>query len=70
MKRSNRREFIRISSYLGLGIACCGCRTSEITGRRQLMLMPEGQEIALGAMRFTIRFPASDFLRIPDYPKS
>lgn len=27
---------------------CCGCRTAPITGRKQLLLMPEDQEIALG----------------------
>ena len=35
-----------------LGIGACGCRATPITNRRQLMLVPEGQEISLGLQAY------------------
>jgi predicted Zn-dependent protease len=48
-----RRQFIQQTGILGLGaMFCCGCRTAPMTGRRQLIIMPEGQEISLGQQAF------------------
>lgn len=46
----DRRNWIRgaMAAWLG-GIAACGCKSAPMTGRRQLLLMPEGQELSLGA---------------------
>lgn len=35
-----------------LGLGACGCRSTPITGRRQLMLVPESQEISLGLQAY------------------
>lgn len=45
----DRREWIRgmMGAWLG-GIAMCGCKSAPMTGRKQLLLMPEGQEVSLG----------------------
>jgi predicted Zn-dependent protease len=51
----NRRQILRALSVLGVtgfGCAFCGCKTAPMTQRRQLILIPEGQEIALGAKAF------------------
>ncbi len=52
--RFNRRQSLR--AFAGLGIAACaghgGCRTAPITGRRQLLIMPETQELSLGQESF------------------
>jgi predicted Zn-dependent protease len=34
------------------GIASCGCRAAPITGRRQLLVVPESQEVSLGQQSF------------------
>lgn len=31
-----------------LGLSACGCRTTPITGRRQMLIVPETQEIGMG----------------------
>ncbi len=53
----DRREMLKRTSLAtlgmtGFGIGYCGCRTAPMTGRRQLMLVPEGKEITLGATAF------------------
>lgn len=51
----NRRQILSALSLLGVtGIGCafCGCKSAPFTDRRQLILIPEGQEIALGASAF------------------
>ncbi len=46
----NRRTALKTIGATGLGACLCGgCRTAPVTKRRQLMLMPEGQELALGS---------------------
>jgi predicted Zn-dependent protease len=53
MIQSDRRQFIKNTSSLALGtILYCGCKMAPITGRPQLMLMPEGQELSLGGQAF------------------
>lgn len=53
MLPSNRRQFIKSAGTLGMGaLFCCGCKSAPITKRPQLMLMPEGQELTLGAQAF------------------
>jgi predicted Zn-dependent protease len=46
-----RRRAIGQLLALGTG-CCCGCRTTPITGRKQLLLMPEQQEVAMGLSAF------------------
>ena len=48
----NRRRFLKFTGTLGLGALCCGCHSAPVTRRPQLILMPEGQEITLGAQAF------------------
>ena len=54
----NRREMLTNLGHLGLfGIAACscslsGCRSAPVTGRPQLILVPEGQEIQLGVQAY------------------
>ena len=44
MKEINRREFLWLSSMSAAGLLI-GCATNPVTGRQQLMLMSENQEI-------------------------
>lgn len=39
-----------IAGCVGLGV--CGCRSTPVTHRPQLMLMPEGQELSLGLQAY------------------
>ncbi len=50
----NRRQLLGAAGLGGIGIAAClgGCRAAPMTGRRQLILMPESQEISLGLQAF------------------
>ncbi len=49
----NRRDVLKQFAYLSGGLCVCGgCRTAPVTGRKQLILMPEGQEIALGSQAY------------------
>lgn len=43
----NRRDFLILMSSSALGATLGGCAVSPVTGQRQLMLLSEGQEIAL-----------------------
>jgi metalloendopeptidase OMA1, mitochondrial len=46
----DRRDWLKVTS---LGAGCClGCKSAPITGRRQLMLIPEQNEVAMGAQAF------------------
>ena len=52
----NRRQMIQTIGLFGItGIGCglCGCRSAPVTERRQLILVPESQELALGAQAFS-----------------
>jgi predicted Zn-dependent protease len=49
----NRRQCLRHLSIATLAsLAGCGCRSAPMTGRKQLLLMPEGQEVSMGAEAF------------------
>ena len=54
----NRRQILNAFGALGVlgatGFGCsfCGCKTAPFTQRPQLILIPEGKEIALGATAF------------------
>ena len=50
----NRREMLVRSGLGGLGIASClcGCRSTPMTGRPQMILMSESQEMALGRQAY------------------
>jgi metalloendopeptidase OMA1, mitochondrial len=51
----NRREILAQFSTIGIAacLGVCGCRTAPITGRRQLLMMPESKEVSLGAQSFS-----------------
>ncbi len=56
MKTMDRRTALHcILGNLGaLGIAsCCGCRSAPITGRKQLLIYPEGHELSLGEQAYS-----------------
>lgn len=49
----DRRTALKAIGAAGFGACLCGgCRTAPVTQRRQLMLLPEGQELALGSQAF------------------
>ncbi len=64
----NRRIVLRQFGFLGIGFCVCGgCRTAPVTGRPQLLIVPEGQEISLGSQAYqeTIsKEPASQNTRL------
>ncbi len=46
----DRRTLLRQAMWAWMGgIAACGCRSAPMTGRKQLLLVPEDQELSLGA---------------------
>jgi metalloendopeptidase OMA1, mitochondrial len=49
----NRRSLIRSMAY-GFGSCCLlgGCRSAPMTGRKQLLIMPEAQELSLGEQTY------------------
>jgi predicted Zn-dependent protease len=47
-----RRQLVQLLGWAGLASCLGGCRTAPLTGRQQLMLIPEGQEVALGQQAF------------------
>lgn len=47
-----RRQYLGHAAAWTMGAACCGCRSTPVTNRRQLMLMPENSEIALGLQSY------------------
>lgn len=51
----DRRNWIQVASSFGAAACGCGlggCKTAPITGRRQLMLIPEQNEVAMGEQAF------------------
>ena len=48
--RMDRRDMLTYAATSGTGalLGFCGCKAAPMTGRNQLMLMPESQEISLG----------------------
>ena len=48
VKRSSRRVFFLLPSSISLFLFLASCATNPVTGKRELSLMSEGQEIALG----------------------
>jgi predicted Zn-dependent protease len=51
-KRFDRRHFLAGTLPLLVGLPLCGCRSAPITGRKQLVVVPEGKELSLGAEAF------------------
>jgi len=55
----HRRELLKTMALSGLGVSSmmcgtfCGCRTAPITGRKQLLIMPESQELQLGQQAYS-----------------
>jgi predicted Zn-dependent protease len=60
--RMRRREFI-----LGGGLLLCGCATAPITGRSQLMLVSESEEMALGIQAYREVLQKEPITRDPQY---
>ncbi len=50
-KKINRRDFLAWTSTAAL-VGFCGCRSVPMTGRKQMVFMPEGKEISLGIQAF------------------
>lgn len=48
----SRRRFIQTAGISAFGIGFCGCHSTPITGRKSVILVPEGQEVALGVKAF------------------
>lgn len=48
----DRRELIRLVTLGSVGTAFCGCHTAPVTGRKQLITLPESQELSLGQQAF------------------
>lgn len=49
----DRRDFLHSIVPAGLGLcSCLGCRTTPITQRRQLLLVPESQELQMGVAAY------------------
>ena len=49
----DRRTALKAIGATSLGACLCGgCRTAPVTQRRQLLLVPESQELALGSEAF------------------
>jgi predicted Zn-dependent protease len=52
-RQLDRREFLNWTIPAGIGLCSCfGCRTTPITQRRQLLLVPESQEIQMGVAAY------------------
>ena len=52
-RQLDRREFLNWTIPAGLGLCSCfGCRTTPITQRRQLLLVPESQEVQMGVAAY------------------
>ncbi|MAT14429.1 MAG: peptidase M48 family protein, partial [Planctomyces sp.] len=56
-KNSDPREVIRAALILWLPVLLCmvflGCRSTPVSGRKQVLLVPEQQEILMGEQAFT-----------------
>ena len=49
----DRRTALKVIGATSLGACLCGgCRTAPVTQRRQLLLIPEAQELSLGNQAF------------------
>jgi predicted Zn-dependent protease len=49
----DRRTLLKYAGLGGAGaLLCCGCKSAPMTGRSQLMLMPESQEMTLGLQAY------------------
>ena len=52
-RQFDRREFLNWTIPAGIGLCSCfGCRTTPITQRRQLLLVPESQEVQMGVAAY------------------
>lgn len=60
----SRRDFLRLSSLAAAGVVA-GCATNPVTGRQQLMLMSEGEEIALDRQHSPLQF-STDYGPVQD----
>jgi predicted Zn-dependent protease len=63
ISRLSRRELF----LGGIALLCCGCSTVPITGRSQLMLISQSEEIALGAQAYRDVLRKEPVTRDPRY---
>src|SRR5210317_1681813 len=56
-RKMTRREFLWLSSMTAAGLAA-GCATNPVTGRSQLMLVSEDQEIQIDKQNSPYQFSA------------
>ncbi|MEZ6087127.1 MAG: M48 family metallopeptidase [Pirellulaceae bacterium] len=63
-RRQSLGQLMAIGSMFG--IAHCGCRSAPITGRKQLLIFPEGQELSLGQQAYS---DATDKTPLSDNPR-
>ncbi len=47
----NRRQALKTAAVASFA-TCCGCKSAPMTGRRQLIVIPENEEISLGVQAF------------------
>lgn len=45
-------KFASVALFLLVGVVFAGCKSAPITGRKQMLLMPESQEVSLGLTAF------------------
>jgi len=48
----SRRQWVQGLGLTGIAGCLCGCHSAPMTGRRQLMLMPEAKEMSLGLQAY------------------
>lgn len=52
MENLRRRDWLMTTTATGLCSCFAGCKTAPVTGRKQLMLIPEQNEVAMGRQAF------------------
>lgn len=65
----DRRAWITSTTAMGTAACSCfsGCKTAPVTGRRQLMLIPEHNEVAMGEQAFAEASEAEQAATNPKY---
>ena len=63
----DRRSWLIGSTGIVASGIVCGCRSAPITGRRQLMLIPEAEEVAMGKQAFADATGESNLTASPRY---
>lgn len=54
-----RRELLKTLAFsgititTGMGLSMCGCKSAPMTGRKQLLILPESEELSLGVQAYS-----------------